>query len=279
MQINRSKSVPYPKVLGCVGTGAFDALAAEDLLSNHNAVDLPTFDFLTTLVLEPFQPPYTNIDHEAAPRKLVDRLAIISAWSATARARDKQLCANKAGTGDLARGQLDLRDHLALRRYSQNASAIVQRSPHVSLLVDAVTIWDCVLAVLAVLGHCEEGAPVRDGAGLGVVVELVDDLVGAVGEEHGVVFLVPCCAVGDADVAERAVERAVGVETEDRTCRHISSDLWTCDNSCVPSDLISSTSGSNMKPAQKRPCESTAPSLPRNFSCLFALISSSDQTF
>ena len=34
-----------------------------------------------------------------------------------------------------------------------------------------------------------------------------------------------------------------------------------------------------MKPAQKRPWESTAPSLPRNFSCLLALISDSVHTF
>jgi hypothetical protein len=47
----------------------------------------------------------------------------------------------------------------------------------------------------------------------------------------------------------------------------------------APSSAHSETKGSNMKPAQKRPLESTAPSLPRYFSCLLALISSWDQTF
>jgi hypothetical protein len=75
-----SMLTPY---VGCMGTPSFGALAAQDLLSNHYAVDLSTLDLLTALVFEPLQAPYTYINHKAASSKLVNRLAVVAAWPTT----------------------------------------------------------------------------------------------------------------------------------------------------------------------------------------------------
>lgn len=71
------------------------------------------------------------------------------------------------------------------------------------------------------LGYGEEGAAVRDGTCVGVVVELRDGARRAVGEEHGVIELVPGRPIRDGDVGEGAVEAEVGVEAEDGAYAHI----------------------------------------------------------
>lgn len=195
--------------------GFLTILSKSILLCNNLTINLSTLNLLSTLEFEPLQASNTNIDQETAARILVDRLAIIAAGLSTACRCDEQLCADEAWAGGLAGRKPDFSNDLALWRNPQHTATVVQRSPHVTLLVNAVTVWHCVLAVLVVLGHCKEGASVCHRAGLGVEVKLVDDLVGAVGEEHGVVVLVPCCAVGDANVGEGAIERHVRVQTED----------------------------------------------------------------
>jgi len=95
-------------------------------------------------------------------------------------------------------------------------ASTVQRSPHVALLVNAVAVWHGVIAVAVVLGHDEKRALIRYRSSLGIEIELVDGLERAVGPVHLLVALVPCSAVGDRDVAERAVEATIGVQAEQR---------------------------------------------------------------
>ena len=119
-----------------------------------------TLDLFTTLELESLQSSNADIDQEAAACKSVDRLAILSAGTTTTRGRNEQLCANEARTCGLACGQPDLRNNLALGRDPQYSAAVVQCSPHVALLIDTVTVWHRVLAVLVIFGHPEERSPV-----------------------------------------------------------------------------------------------------------------------
>jgi hypothetical protein len=184
------------------------------LLSN----DLPTFlaalDVHAALVLEALEPADTDVNLKHAAREFVNALAI---WTAGATcAGDDKVFARETRTSGLLRGDLDFADNVTLRRDFEHVASTVQGSPHVALFVDAVAIGHSVFAVAVILWHDEERALVRDRARLGIKIELENRLGGAVGPVHFGVVFVPCRAVGDGNVAERAVEGAVGVEAKER---------------------------------------------------------------
>jgi hypothetical protein len=90
-------------------------------------------------------------------------------------------------------------------------------------------------------------------------------------------------------VIKGPVERKIGIEAEkgtysalvssSRFLGQILSEYNLKGVQIIPSSVGSFTSGSFMKPTQKRPLESTDPSLPRMRSGFPSAISSSDQTF
>jgi hypothetical protein len=184
------------------------------LLSDDLTVFLAALDVYTTLVLEALESSHADVDLEDAAGKLVHALATRAARATCAG--DDEVFARETRTRGLLRGDFDFANNVTAGRDFENVASAMKRSPHVALFVDAMAVRHGVFAVAVVLWHDEERALVAYRAGLGVKVELENRLGGTVGPVHFVVVLVPCRAVGDGDVAERAVKGAVGVEAEER---------------------------------------------------------------
>lgn len=90
----------------------------------------------------------------------------------------------------------------------------MERSPHIALLIDTVTIHHRILSPRIILWYDVEWPLILNFTRGLIVIKLVDGFSRAVGPEHDIVILVPSGAVRDLDVAERAVKREVRVKAE-----------------------------------------------------------------